>query len=74
MRDAILAAAEELLLAALDRSLQSLKEEELTGKQLADQLDDLLARSLAVLQALDTDGPKAIRIILPDGADTSLLG
>lgn len=74
MRDAILAAAEELLLAALDRSLQSLKEEELTGKQLADQLDDLLARSLAVLQALDTDGAKAIRIILPDGADATLLG
>lgn len=74
MRDAILAAAEELLLAALDRSLQSLKEEELTGKQLADQLDDLLARSLSVLQALDSDCPKAIRIILPDGADTSLLG
>lgn len=74
MRDAILAAAEELLLAALERSLQSLEKEELTGKQLADQLDDLLARSLAVLQAFDPDGPKSIRIILPDGADTAFLG
>ena len=73
MSDAILAAAEELLLAALERSIQSLKNEELTGKQLADQLDDLLARSLAVLQTLDSDGLRDIRIILPDGVDMAFL-
>ena len=73
MRDAILDAAEELLLAALDRSLKSLKDEELSGKQLADQLDDLLSRSLAVLQVLDdADMPRAIQIVLP-GADSSVL-
>ena len=45
----------------------------MTNTQLADQLDDLLARSLAVLQALDSDGLRDIRIILPDGVDTAFL-
>lgn len=56
MQGGTVSAAERLLRRALRRELELISGDELAGKNLADALDDAIARSLAVLQAAGAAG------------------
>lgn len=73
MQGGTVSAAERLLRRALRRELELISGDELAGKNLADALDDAIARSLAVLQAAGATGDgvaaAAVRVEVDPSAD-----
>lgn len=76
MQGGTVSAAERLLRRALRRELELISGDELAGKNLADALDDAIARSLAVLQAVGAAGngvaADALRVEIDPAADQLL--
>ena len=70
MQGGTVSAAERLLRRALRRELELISGDELAGKNLADALDDAMARSLAVLQAAgDGVAAEALRVEIDPAAE-----
>lgn len=70
MQGGTVSAAERLLRRALKRELELISGDELAGKNLADALDDAIARSLAVLQAAgDGVAVAAVRVDIASSAE-----
>lgn len=71
MQDAIKKTAENLLLTAMETELDLIEGGELSGKILADAVDDAMSRSLAVLQLSSGSAAAvpSIRVILPENAE-----